>query len=476
MAGALERVNTRFAAARGRAVRRRDSALSLDAWEQMFSFGGLSYPLVQTTQGNLTEEHVAATSAAAYQSSGPVFSLVLARLQVFSQARFQWARFSGGVPGSLFGSPELKLLERPWPGGTTGDLLARMEVDASAAGTSFVRRTTADRVNRLRPDWVTIVLGSYTDAEHPAEAPDVELAGLLYKPPSGRIWAWPARDSQGRPWPDGAVAIYAPIPDPDFAYLGRSWIGSVLREVRADQLATEHKGRFFLNAATPNLAIKFDPSVTLNQVKEFKELLEDEHQGAWNAYKTLYLGGGADATTVGLDFRQMDFAATQGKGETRLASAAGVPPSWAGFSEGLQGSSLNAGNFDAARRRFAHGTMHHLWSNVASSLEPLLGQPTDASGAPIRGASLWYDTRAVPFMQENAADAAAIQAQEAQTITALVRDGFTPASAVDAVQNHDWSRLQHSGLTSVQLLPPGDQAAPFTLPQQPANGNGNRRP
>ena len=197
-----------------------------------------------------------------------------------------------------------------------------------------------------------------------------------------------------------------------------------------------------------------DPTLSIEKVRQFKELMEEDHEGAWNAYKTLYVGGGADPVVVGRDFKQLDFAATQGKGESRLAASAGVPPSWVGFSEGLQGSSLNAGNFNAARRRFSDGTMMHLWSNAAASLESLVTLP-DA------GASLWFDTRAAAFMREDAGELASIQSKQANTIAALVREGFTAKSAVDAVDNNDWGRLQHTGLTSVQLLPPSDGQEPI---------------
>ncbi|BBA99271.1 hypothetical protein RVR_5816 [Actinacidiphila reveromycinica] len=449
--GLLERIEAQRAAAR---TGSRDAPLDLNQWAQYFGFGGLDYPIVQTTMNTIDQEAVALTTAAAAKTNGPIFSLILARQQIFSQARFQWTRFSGGAPTDLFGSPELGLLERPWPGGTTGDLLGRMEWNASTAGNSYVRRTRADRLNVLPPQWVIIVLGSQTNADNPAEAPDVEVAGYVYDPPSGPMRFYPADGSNGR------MAHYAPIPDPDFHFLGMSWITPVLRELQADSMATEHKARFFQNAATPNLAIKFDPSVKLQQVQAFKELMEEEHTGVANAYRTLYMGGGADPKVIGADMRQLDFAATQGKGESRLAAAAGVPPSWVGFSEGLQGSALNAGNFSSARRRLSDGTLEHLWSNAAASLEPLLTPPDS-------GSSLWYTTRSVAFMREDAEVLSRIQQTQAQTITALVRDGFTPDSATQAVLNNDMSLLKHTGLTSVQLLPPSNGQEPFN-PNAPA--------
>lgn len=457
--GVLDRVNRAHAARRGRRGATIPS-LSLDEWASFFSFGGLDYPIVQTTMGSIDEERIAATAAAAYVSNGPVFALVVARLQAFAQIRFQWTRFSGSQPGDLFGTAELSVLEQPWPGGTTADLLARMEVHNSLAGNAYIRRTRTDRLNMLRPDYVTIVLGSQEDAEHPADAPDVEVAGYLYRPPSNRAHLFFPNE----------VAHWAPIPDPAFHFLGMSWISPVIRELQADGLATEYKARYFTNAATANLAIKFDPSITRDRVLEFKQLIEEEHTGVANAFRTLYLGGGADPVVIGANLAQVEFAATQAGGESRLAAAAGVPASWVGFSEGMKGSALNAGNFGAARDRFADGTMTHLWTNAAASLQAIL-RPPDA------GTALWFDDR-VPFLRQDAGKRAAIQQSEAQTITALIRDGFTPDSAIAAVKNNDWTLLKHTGLTSVQLQPPSDGSepmpglAPNITPGPPIAGDG----
>jgi phage portal protein BeeE len=441
----VDRVNSGLAE-----LRHRDGQLSLNDWADYFTFGGNTYPLVQTTMGQVDRESVGVTSVSGFKSSGPIFSLVLARLQAFSQVRFQWTRFQGSQPTDLFGTPELSVLERPWKGGTTSDLLARMEIHASVAGCAYVTRPRADHLSMLRPDRVTIVMGSQTDADDPAEAPDVEIAGFLHTTSRGKMTAF---------GPD-EVAYYAPIPDPDYRFLGMSWITPVIRDLLADSLATEHKSRFFVNSATPNLAIKFDASVGIEKVKQFKALLEAEHKGVFNAWKTLYLGGGADPVPVGSSFKDMDYAVVQGRAESRLAAAAGVPPSWVGFAEGLQGSSLNAGNFNSARRRFSDGTMVHLWTNAATSLETLLGRPP--------GASLWFDQR-VPFMREDADDLAGIQQLQASTIVSLSTGGFTRESAIAAVIKNDFNLLvKDPNWVSVQL----QQSAANAAPSPPSNGNG----
>jgi hypothetical protein len=226
-----------------------------------------------------------------------------------------------------------------------------------------------------------------------------------------------------------------------------AWLTPVIREIQADGAATGHKLKFWENAASPNLAVSLaitDP-VAFNA---FVDKMDEQHQGWQNAYKTLYTGAGADVTVIGANMQQMDFANVIGQGETRLAAAAGVPPSVAGLSEGLQGSSLNAGNFGAARRQFADTTLADLWGNVSGSLEILVPPPHDA-------ARLWYDIRDIPFLREDLKDRAAIQQSLAQAIRELFMAGFSPDSIVAAVSADDLTLLVHTGTYSVQVQSPG---------------------
>lgn len=446
----------------GLAARATTGTFGVQDWLNMWmdaSANGLT-----STMGNTTDEELTGSVAEAYRANGPVFALVLARMQIFAQARFQWTRWSSGTPRDLFGTPELGILEKPWPGGTTADLLARMEVFDSTAGNAFIRRIRrgvrgrpgyVDRLAMLRPEWTTIILGSQEDADHPSHAADVEVVGYAYKPNGD-----PKRMQLLLP---DEVAHYAPLPDPDFHFRGMSWITPVLNEVRSDDASELHKRKFFQNAATPNLALKFDPATTADEVKAFKALIEGEHKGLGNAWKTMYLGGGADPVVIGKDFRELDFSATQGKGESRLASAAGVPPSWVGFSEGLQGSALNAGNFTAARRRMADGTMHHLWCQAAASLATIVDPPRPVAGES-RSPELWHDVRSIPFLREDSKDHAETQAQEAQTMKTLIEAGFKPETVVQAVQDSDYSLLQHTGLLTVQLQKPGESPTSSPAP------------
>lgn len=381
----------------------------------------------------------------AYKRNGVVFACVMARALPFSEARFQFQRLTGGRPGDLFGTPDLGLLERPWLNGTTGELLIRMEQDASLAGNSYwtpFGSGASRRLRRLRPDWVTVLSGVRGDGDGSPLALEAEVLGYIYAPPvsAGRttnpVFLTPDR-----------VVHYSPIPDPDAQWRGMSWLSPIMREIEADTATTTHKLKFFEHGATPPFAIKYDPSISPEAFQRFVEHFKREHSGTANAYKVLHLGGGADPTTVGTDLRQLDFKATQGAGETRIAAAAGVGAIIARLSEGMQGSSLNSGNYNAAKRQFADMTIRPLWRTVAASLDKPSVCGTQA------GARLWYDARDVAFLAEDERDAAEIQGRQAETIARLTDAGYDPGSVVAAVRAGDFSLLQHSGLYSVQLQP-----------------------
>lgn len=379
-----------------------------------------------------------------FKRNGPVAALMFARQMVFSESRFQFQRMNKGRPGDLFGTNDLAILETPWTNGTTGDLLSRMIQDADLSGNAFFTVVNG-QIKRLRPDWVTIVTGSQEEPDLYGDAIDGEILGYIYSPRS-------PGSGEGTVLLPEDVAHFAPIPDPMYQYRGMSWLTPVIREIEGDTAATVHKLGFFKNGATPQLVVSMDASVSPDMFQRFMTKMESGHSGAHNAYKTLYLGGGADVTVAGSDLRQLDFKATQGAGETRIAAAAGVPSVIVGFSEGLQGSSLNAGNYTAARRRFSDGTLRPLWRQAAGALATIVNVPSNAR--------LWYDDRDIVFLQEDRKDAAEIGSVQAMTIRQYTDAGFTPDSAVAAVLAADLTLLKHSGLYSVQLQKPGEYGEP----------------
>lgn len=425
-----------------------EERLSMDDWAKMYDPSN-PYPLSfsNNTPYSRKEEPEGSFQGIVqgiYKKNGIVFACCMARSLLFSEARFQFQAIKGGRPQDLFGNQELEIFEHPWPNATTGELLTRAIQDADLGGNFFVVRE-GKRLRRLQPDWVDIVLTA-----PPAEALKSDVAGYIYKPggtENREDWEiFPIDGSNGK------VAHWAPIPDPESQYRGMTWLTPVLREIEADFLATRHKTAFYKNAATPNIAVSFKETVTEEQFKEFMKSINRNHTGPENAYKTLYLGGGADVTPLTIDFQALDFKKIQGAGETRIAAAARVSPVVIGLSEGMQGSSLNAGNFRSARDAFADGTMRPLWRSFCAAMEALVTVP--------KASRLWYDDRDISYLREDIKDLAEIQAQEASTITKLIQDGYTPESILEAVVKKDWTLLKHTGLYSVQLQPPMPDGPP----------------
>jgi hypothetical protein len=378
----------------------------------------------------------------AYKSNGIIFAVSMARARPFSEISFKFRRkHQAGGGNDLFPTRELDILDVPWPGGTTQDLLLRAEQDVTCGGTFFVARESGrngDRLRRLRPDWCEFILTAPPD-----QAVAADVVGIKY--------------TAGGPWSGGPSELYlvggkfaqaafwAPIPDPDALFRGMSWLSPVIQEMQGDKAATTHKLKFFENAATPNLSVSLKETVSPESFAKFVRQMNESSVGVQNAYKTLYTGGGADVRVIGADMQQLDFRATQGAGETRIAAAGGVPPIVVGLSEGLAAATYS--NYGQAKRAYSDLFLRSQWRSFCGAIAPIIDVPDDAN--------LWYDARDVAFLREDAADLAQIQATQAGTINTLISAGYTPETVIEAVLAEDFSLLIHSGMMSVQLQPPG---------------------
>jgi hypothetical protein len=437
------------------ALTRADPILTLDQ-VQSFYYGGNSYTyqqgINQSLIGHVEEiDDSFAGYVGGYKGNGVLFACMQVRLALFKQIRFQFRQLRNGTPGDLFGTSALDLLEHPWPNAGTANLAARAIQDADTAGNFYAARRM-DRIRRMRPDWVTIVLGSEGNPAADARDLDAEVIGYIYHP-GGRHSGIAPEGLTVR-----QVAHWAPIPDPFSAYKGMTWITPIVRDIMGDSAARDHKLKFFENGATPNMVVGLDKDMkqaaSPQAFKEWVAAFKDAEPRAADAYRTLYLAGGTNIEVVGKDLQQLDFKVTQGAGESRIAAASGIHPTIVGLSEGLQGSSLNSGNFGAARRLTGDKFLHPEWAGFAQAMSTITDVPTNAE--------LWYDVKDIPFLAEDVKDRAEVLASNASTIRQLVDAGFEPDEVVDAVEAEDLKRLKgkHTGLFSVQLQPPKDKNAP----------------
>lgn len=440
-----------------RITRKTEARSSIDQWlteylipavENGFAYNGHAYPFglnqTYTRQRILEISATLPSHAQALRVCPPAFAAQMVRALVLSQARFVFRNvpWHPKTPRRVFGTGALKTLDRPWPNATTGELLSRMEWHAGLAGSAYVYKQP-DRLRVLRPDFTGVLYGSEREPEDPMHALDGEVVGYVYQ--NGGLYG--GNSAPVETLLPNEVAHWTPLPDPESPGGGMSWITAALKDIQGDYAATQHKLQFFANGATPNLVVKGIPAATKDQFDEIVDAMEDRHKGIRNAYRTLYLTAGADADVVGSDLKALDFKSTQGAGETRIALLGRVPAPLLGISEGLAGSSLNAGNFGMARRIFADIWVYPTLQDVAASLAPLLNVPADAE--------LWFDTTDIPLLREDGKDAAEIDQVCATAIRTLVDGGFDPATSVATVRPGWVQTLKHTGKLSVQLQPPG---------------------
>jgi hypothetical protein len=442
-----------FPAAYRQEERNTTSAISVIDWAKSFrpgtqvSYDGRQYQGFQLMGSG-------GVGGAYYDTNSIVFACTANRILLFSEARFQFQQMRGGRPGDLFGNDSLSVLEQPWIGAATGELLARADLDVTLHGNSYWVRD-GKYLMRLDPTRVKILTEAVGDDVYGRIVGDRLLA-----------YAFEVSRDEVVFYEPGEVAHYKPYPDKANQFVGMSWLNPCLPDIQADVAMQTHK------TSTLDSGAKLGIIVTLNgvngqgpspeQFTEYVAAFRASHEGPSNAGKTVFLGPGSDVKTIGQTFDNLEMNAVQGAGETRIAACAGVPPVIVGLSEGLSAATYS--NYSQARRRLVDGTMRPLWRFFASAMQSLVTPPT--------GARLWYDDRDIPFLREDVKDQAEILAANASTTRQLVDAGFDPDAVVDAVAANDLARLRgkHVGLYSVQLQPPMTEqpavAAPATNGQK----------
>jgi phage portal protein BeeE len=355
-----------------------------------------------------------------------VFAAIDRRASVFSEAVFKWRNKR---TKKLWSNDNLAKLETPWPNGTTGSLLTRMEQDVSLAGNAYIR-DCGYRLERLRPDWVWIVSKLKTDDYNEVVR---EIVGYYYNPLN-------ETDREPAYYPVEEVAHWAPIPDPLANFRGMSWITPVIREIHGDTTMSEFRDAYFRNAASPNVVIKYQQKIGPDRIKRLQNQIRERHSGAENAFDTMVLDEGADMTVIGHSMEGAAFDDLQAAGEARILMASGVPAMVVGAREGIRNSKI--GEYDSALRSFADLKMRPNWRSACASLAKLVAVPADSE--------LWFDTGDVSALRQGEKDMADTMVQQAAAANQLFMAGYEPQSIIDALSAGDLTLLTHTGLTSVQ--------------------------
>ena len=393
-------------------------------------YGGNQYLLSGRTTYGAAEPFYPAGECQALTSNGVVYGIVRTRVDLFAQVRFVWKRYGAGprpMASDTFTSSALSPLDNPAP------ILEWMELDVAAAGASYWVLDTG-RLRRLPPTWCTIVSGSNVWPDDPGQAWDAEPVGLIVLAPGA-----PADRAETFLWSE--VAAYIPERDPDARWRGMSYLRPALEDVAADNGARRYLTKFYENNASPNMAVVFPPDVQLEVIQAFRDAFLQKHAGVERAFRTAFLGGGADLKMIGSNLKDLDSQEVRSQLHKDITLSAGVPPIAAGIWEGTYA------NAKESNRALADKKLRYLWLRAVEAFRPLFPAPS--------GAELWYDASGVSALQSDAIDDATVMAQNAQTMRTLGDGGWDPDSVRDGVSKGDLSGIKHTGNLSVQLTPAG---------------------
>src|SRR5260221_13810116 len=399
--------------------------------------------VLTTTYGSPDREAVlpqlALWAQSEYAGNSVVFSAILLRLMLFSEATFQ---FQAKDDKHLFGNTDLKILEEPWPDGSTGELLVRMEQDVSLAGTSYTWSVPDENwLVRLRPDWTTII-------SELVRAP----GGGQYRRKIG-YWVEPPKSvldqGKGEFYPAAEVAHWAPIPDTQATFRGMSWLTPAYRDIKGDDGMGTYKIRYLENAASPNMLIKYAQKLQPGTIDSVRERMQARYGGADNAFKTLVLDQGADATVIGNSLQQMDFSTVSAAGEQRILADGMVPGVLVGL-EPLRGAGRG---YQESMQKFGNMFGRPQWKSACGALSKLVNVPA--------GNRLWYDASDIAALQDGEMEKGQTALVKAQALLALTQAGYTHDSAVAYVASMDPSKLQQN----MAAVAPPNQQVQHMLPQ-----------
>ena len=434
-------------------------------WEGMASGAAVLTTSYASPDKEGVMPQMAAWAQQALASNSVVFSAFMLRMYLFSQAVFQW---QAKDDLHLFGNTDLTILEEPWPGCTSQDLLARAEQDAGLAGQAYIwHPPDEDRLVRLRPDWTTIISEL---VHHPGGGQYRRKVGFWVEPPKSVL-----DQGKGEFYPVEEVCHWAPIPDPAADFRGMSWLTPVYREVMGDDGLTKYKIKYLENAASPNLLIRYPVKLQSGTVDSIRERISARYGGVDNAFKTLVLDQGADTTVIGNNLQQMDFSNVSSAGAERILAAAMVPAVLVGL-EPLRGAGRG---YQESMQRFANLWARPQWQSICGALESIVPPPA--------GNRLWFDTSQIAALQDAAMERAQTALVNSQALLAAVQAGYTRESAVAALVAGDVGKMVANPAVPVPGAPapnvqhqlpqeqPGATAAPLP-PTNPRLGTGSTSP
>ena len=280
-----------------------------------------------------------------YKGNAAVFACISQLVMAYIEPRLMVMRLtdSGRVP--LLTHPLSQLLRKPNPQMGQGELLQYHETYKAIGGNSYWYkvRSAAGRVVQLIPlndSQINPVAGTmlpidYYELNNGTGRPErIEAADIVH-------FKWMIDSLQ--PW------------------RGLAPLMAVAREVDSDNEATRYLFALLKNDAVPRLAVTI-PAANGPISQDDKARLRSEWQeryGGDNRGTPVFLEGGMDIKTVGLNLQELAFEALHRIPEARIAAAFRVPAVLAGLNVGLE--QMTYSNVDGMLKHFVRNTMIPQW-------------------------------------------------------------------------------------------------------------------
>ena len=136
------------------------------------------------------------------------------------------------------------------------------------------------------------------------------------------------------------------------------------------------------------MLIKYAQKLQPGTVDSIRERMTARYAGADNAFKTLVLDQGADATVIGNSLSQMDFSGVSAVGTERILAACEVPGVLVGL-EPLRGAGRG---YQESMQKFANIWARPAWRSACGALSQIVDVPA--------GNRLWFDTADIAALQD----------------------------------------------------------------------------
>lgn len=166
---------------------------------------------------------------------------------------------------------------------------------------------------------------------------------------------------------DADNIIHDQLPDPDNPHWGISPLMAGAKAVDIDREASNYQRNGLSNRAVVDGMLSLENIKKKSQIKEAREILSEQHQGADNARNFLVMGNNARYQQLALTPQEMDFIESRKLSREEICALFGTPPPTVGIYD-----NATLANIETARQILWQDTVIPLLSQIRGTLNTSL--------------------------------------------------------------------------------------------------------